>query len=139
MKKPLILALTLLILAACSTANNQIAPYAVKDVSNVKEFTMTAKNWEFNPSEITVNKGDKVRLHIKNIDEEHNSDGHSHDNLAGYEHSFSLPDFNINVGLGHDAEETIEFVADKNGEFPFSCAVYCGTGHGMMKGMLVVK
>jgi heme/copper-type cytochrome/quinol oxidase subunit 2 len=36
-------------------------------------------------------------------------------------------------------EVTVEFVADKPGAFSFACAEYCGSGHGRMKGRLVVN
>ena len=107
-----------------SQSNPNIASYAVKDVSNVKEFTMTAKNWEFDPSTITVNRGDTVKLTIKSAD---------------VEHSFSLPDYKINVDLQPGSEKTVEFTADKKGEFTFRCAVYCGAGHREMVGTLIVN
>ncbi|HIH39870.1 TPA: cytochrome C oxidase subunit II [Candidatus Woesearchaeota archaeon] len=123
--KRLLFLLTVLILAACSSQTNTPATtYAVKDVSSVKEFTMTAKNWEFEPSTITVNQGDAVKLTVKSVD---------------VEHSFALPDYSINVNLQPGVEETIEFVADKKGEFTFKCSVYCGAGHREMKGTLIVK
>jgi heme/copper-type cytochrome/quinol oxidase subunit 2 len=32
----------------------------------------------------------------------------------------------------------IEFTAGEAGKFPILCSVFCGDGHGDMKGMLVV-
>ncbi len=92
--------------------------------SALKEFIMTAKQWEFNPSMIGVNKGDKVRLKITSTD---------------VTHSFSLPDFNVNLNLEPDQTKIAEFVADKIGTFTFACSVFCGDGHTKMKGTLVVK
>ena len=43
-------------LAGAAVAAEQAAP------SGVRKFTMTAKNYEFDPSVITVKKGEKVRL-----------------------------------------------------------------------------
>ena len=37
----------------------------------VREFTMTAKNYEFDPGVITVKKGEKVRLIITATDRDH--------------------------------------------------------------------
>ena len=34
---------------------------------------------------------------------------------------------------------TVEFLADKQGEFTIFCSVFCGSGHPTMKGSLVVK
>jgi len=90
----------------------------------VKEFSMTAKKFEFDPPTITVKQGDKVRLKVKSID---------------VEHGFSLPDFDIKVNLAPNKEEIIEFTADKKGTFTFFCSVFCGEGHRSMKGSLIVE
>ncbi|RMF55497.1 hypothetical protein D6745_01840 [Candidatus Woesearchaeota archaeon] len=95
-----------------------------KSSGEVKEFAMTAKQWEFIPSTITVNKGDTVKLHIKSVD---------------VTHGFALPDFGINKNLEPGKTVNVEFVADKTGAFTFFCSVYCGSGHGGMKGKLIVK
>ena len=88
-----------------------------------KEFTMTAKMFEFTPSVITVKKGDLVRIKITSVD---------------VTHGFSLPDFGVNANLEPGKEVTVEFTADKVGTFSFFCSVYCGSGHGDMQGILVV-
>ena len=90
----------------------------------VKEFSMIAKKWQFDPSTINVKQGDKVRLKIKSID---------------VTHGFSLLDFNVNENLEPGKEITVEFVADKKGEFSFFCSVFCGEGHSGMKGKLIVE
>lgn len=90
----------------------------------VKEFNMTAKNWQFDPSTITVNKGDTVRLKITGSDAAH---------------SFMLKDYNLNVKIEPGQTQTVEFVADKAGEFSFRCGVPCGEGHRDMTGKLIVK
>ena len=90
----------------------------------VKEFTMTAKKWAFDPSVITVKQGDKVRLKIVSSD---------------VTHGFALTEFNVKVDLVPGKEETVEFIADKKGEFTFFCSVVCGEGHLDMKGNLVVE
>ncbi len=92
--------------------------------ATVKEFTITAKNWEFSPSAITVNKGDKVRLKITSTD--------------GI-HSFVLADFNVSSKLEVDNTQVIEFTADKAGSFKFRCGIPCGSGHMDMNGTLIVK
>jgi len=73
---------------------------------------------------ITVKQGDKVKLNVKSID---------------VTHGFAIPEFNVKVDLLPNKEETIEFVADKKGEFTFFCSVICGEGHKNMKGKLVVE
>ncbi len=90
----------------------------------VKEFDIIAKQWEFNPETIEVNKGDKVILNIESVD---------------VAHGISIPDFKINERLNPGEKVSIEFIADKTGEFNFFCNVYCGEDHGSMVGKLVVN
>lgn len=91
---------------------------------NVVEMGVIAKQYEFVPGTIEVNEGDTVILNIKSID---------------VEHSFFLPEFNIDADLMPGETSRVEFVADKKGTYTFSCHVYCGPGHKEMSGTLVVN
>ncbi|MEM4255059.1 MAG: cupredoxin domain-containing protein [Candidatus Norongarragalinales archaeon] len=106
------------------TATSTATPTATATLQAEKEFEMTAKKWEFQPSTITVEKGDKIKLKIKSVD---------------VEHGFKLPDFGVDANLQPGQEVTVEFVADKAGTFTFSCSVFCGDGHRDMKGTLIVE
>jgi cytochrome c oxidase subunit 2 len=88
------------------------------------EFTMTAKNYEFDPSVITVKKGEKVRLFITATDRDH---------------GIKIQGYDIDQVLKKGSTATIEFTASKAGTFEFKCSVYCGMGHHKMKGKLVVE
>src|SRR3989344_8160150 len=77
---------------------------AVVNTESVKEISVTARQWEFDPNPIIVNKGDKIKLSIKSVD---------------VAHGFSLPDFGINKRLEPCKIETVEFIADKSGQFTF--------------------
>ena len=90
----------------------------VVDNSNVREITVDAKMFEFNPSIIKVKEGERVRIKINSLD---------------VEHAISIP------GLGIDIHGEGEFVAEKKGNFTFSCHIYCGSGHENMKGVLIVE
>ena len=90
----------------------------------VVEITVEAKQWEFVPATINVNEGDTVKLTVKSVD---------------VPHELAIPTFGIDEYLTADSEVTVEFVADKKGEFPFYCATYCGRGHSDMTGTLVVN
>ena len=87
------------------------------------EIQMTAKQFEYSPSTITVKKGDRVKLLITSQD---------------VTHGFSLPDFGVSATIEPGKTTTVEFTADKAGTFEFRCNVFCGTGHPNMKGTLVV-
>src|SRR5579859_585021 len=88
------------------------------------EIQMTAKKYEFNPNVITVKKGEHVKLVITATDRDH---------------GFKLDVFKINEHLKKGEPATVEFTADKAGEFPFQCSVICGLGHRRMKGKLIVN
>jgi len=88
------------------------------------EIQMTAKKYEFDPSVITVKKGEHVRLIITATD---------------HDHGFKVSAFNVDQLLKKGKPTTIEFVADKAGEFQFNCSHFCGIGHHRMKGKLVVQ
>jgi PKD repeat protein len=100
-----------------------IAPTGV-----VREFTMTAKSFEFNPKIIEVNGGDTVRLKITGLD-----DG------VGDGHGLGIWEFGISDVIRANQTVIFEFVADKTGTFSFFCSRYCGSGHSGMTGTLLVK
>lgn len=87
-------------------------------------FFIEAKQWEFVPATITVNKGSKVQLVFQSKD---------------VTHGVSLPAFGKNASLSPGQRVEMEFIADKTGTFPFTCSVFCGEGHGGMAGTLIVK
>ena len=124
-----ILLFAVAIAVGCSSQSEQPVDPEVTDVpevtdGEVKEFNVMAKSWEFDPSTITVNKGDTVRLSVESID---------------VRHGIAIPEFRINEVLEPGSKVEIEFVADKAGTFDFSCSVPCGSGHRQMKGTLVVN
>ena len=85
---------------------------------------MTAKKYEFAPAEITVTKGQQVKIEVTSLDRTH---------------GLAINDYNVDVKLKKDEPVTVEFVADREGEFTFKCSDYCGLGHRKMKGKLIVK
>lgn len=104
-------------LAQDAASNSQAAP-------NVHEIQVTAKKYEFSPNPIRVKKGEPVRLIITATD---------------HDHGIQLDAFHIKQKLKKGVPTTIEFTPDKAGTFPFKCSVFCGLGHGGMKGELVVE
>ena len=85
---------------------------------------MTAKQFEFTPSVITVKKGDTVRLKVTSTD---------------VTHGLFISGYDKNAVLSPGEEVVVEFLADKAGTFTMSCSQFCGSGHGGMKGTLVVE
>lgn len=94
------------------------------EAATVKEFKITANNFAFDPATITVKKGDKVKLIVTSAD---------------VDHGMAIKEYNINTKVNKGKTETIEFTADKAGEFEIYCSVFCGSGHKSMKGKLIVQ
>lgn len=90
----------------------------------VKEFKITAKQFAFEPSTIEVNKGDKVRLIVTSMD---------------VPHGIAISEYGVNERLNPGEPVTIEFTAEKEGTFTTFCSQFCGSGHGNMKGKIIVK
>jgi nitrous-oxide reductase len=112
---------------------NSNAIWDVKDVSMVRgspavTVKMIAVRSSFEPNKIEVNEGDKVTIHITNIEQ-------TTDEL----HGFGLGEYNINVVIDPGETKTIEFVANKPGVFPYYCTNFCSALHQEMQGYLLVK
>jgi cytochrome c oxidase subunit 2 len=92
--------------------------------AEAKTFQITAKTYEFTPDPIEVNQGDTVRLSVTAIDKDH---------------GFGIKSLDIDQTLAKGETSTIEFVADKKGEFTIGCTKFCGFGHFGMKAKLIVN
>jgi len=84
---------------------------------------ITAKKFEYNPSEITVKKGVPVVLEFTALDRLH---------------GFSCPDLGLRADLVPGKPVTVKFTPEKAGSFPFHCDIFCGDGHEDMAGTIVV-
>ena len=89
-----------------------------------KEFDVVVSDWEFNPSVIEVNEGEKVIINF---------------NVISGDHGVALSDFGVYQDLKEGESYRVEFIANKKGEFEFFCNVMCGPGHRDMNGFLKVK
>ena len=85
---------------------------------------VTARQWQFTPNTIRVNKGDKVVLTLRSVD---------------VAHGFGLAAFNVNEAINPGQDIVVEFTAKKKGQHTFICTVNCGAGHANMKGTLIVE
>ena len=84
-----------------------------------------SNNYRFNPAEIRVKKGDKVRITFSSEE--------------GF-HDLVLDEFNVATKRfrSDEGEETVEFVADQIGEFEYYCSVGDHRARGQV-GKLVVE
>lgn len=142
MKTSIILLLILILLVGCAPKPRvEVAPIVApqptivqeppttqteptKIEEQVKEITVVAKQFSFDPDPIVVNKGDKVKLILRSED---------------VEHGFAIPEYGINKRFSKENPVIAEFTADKAGEFEIRCSVFCGSGHSDMRGKLIVQ
>jgi nitrosocyanin len=96
----------------------------VEETLVVKEFSVDAAPFSFTPSTMTVNKGDTVKITVKNTKGTHDL------KIDEFEASTRI----LNVG----ENETISFVADKTGTFEYYCSVGNHRAMGMV-GTLIVR
>lgn len=105
-----------------SQAQNQ--PLPIETQAPGKEFTVIGTPFKFDPMEIKVKQGDRVKITFKNEE--------------GF-HNLAIKDLNITTkNLQKGEQETIEFIADKTGTFQYNCSVPTHTEKGMV-GNLVVE
>ncbi len=122
MKKAILFLIALLLISSCSQENSNNPKTILQ--GDIKEFRITAKQFAFEPETIEVNKGDKVRLIVTTVD---------------VPHGIGIPEYGISQRLDVGKPATIEFIADKGGDFTSFCSVFCGSGHSKMKGKIIVK
>jgi cytochrome c oxidase subunit 2 len=84
---------------------------------------LTAKKFEYSPSEITVKKGQPVVIEIVSLDRKH---------------GFMIPDLKVRSDVKPGAQNVVRFTPDKTGTFNFHCDLFCGSGHEGMAGTIVV-
>lgn len=92
--------------------------------ASVREFSVEGVPFSFTPDKIEVNQGDTVKITFRS------KEGN---------HDLKVDEFGVGTRvLKAGEEETITFVADKTGTFPFYCSVANHRVLGMV-GTIVVK
>ena len=92
------------------------------------EVWMMAVRSFFAPDVIRVNKGDKVIVHVTNIEQ-------TRDEL----HGFGINEYNINMVIDPGETKTVTFTAEKDGVFAYYCTNFCSALHQEMQGYFLVK
>jgi len=82
----------------------------------------------FSPDVIRVNQGDRVIIHVTNIEQ-------TRDEL----HGLAINDYDINIVIDPGETKTVTFTADKSGVFAFYCTNFCSALHQEMQGYLLVR
>jgi cytochrome c oxidase subunit II len=102
------------IVLAAVAAKTNLAGAAV----NPKVIEISAKRFQFTPSEITLKRGEPVILRLTSTDRVH---------------GFMSKPFKIDTDIPPDKTTDIAVTPATAGNFTIICDHYCGTGHGNMK------
>ena len=94
------------------------------ETSEVRTIEIEAGSFYFNPSEIRVKKGEKVKIVLSSVD---------------MMHDFVIDEFDVRTPVTQAGESsTIEFTADQVGEFEYYCSVGQHRANGQV-GTLIVE
>lgn len=86
---------------------------------------ITARRFAFEPSQVRVFAGERVRLLVRSADGVH---------------GLEIKKFKVNKDIPRGGQPVaIDFTASEAGRFPILCSEYCGDDHDSMTGMLVVE
>ena len=86
--------------------------------------TITAKRFEFVPNEITLRKGETVKLQIRSED---------------VTHGFFLKPLGIDEEIPPGGTVEVTVTPKQAGRYRAICDYFCGAGHGAMKMTFVVE
>lgn len=100
----------------------------VEQRPGVTEVWMSALRSHFTPDILRVRKGDRVILHVTNVETSRDTT-----------HGFTVSGFNVQSSLEPGEATTIEFTADKAGAYAFYCTEFCSALHMEMQGWLLVQ
>jgi len=89
---------------------------------------MTAVRSHFTPDIVRVKEGEKVHLHLTNVEQAKDAT-----------HGFAIGSHNVNVSIEPGEHADIEFVAQRSGVFPMYCTEFCSALHLEMAGYLLVE
>jgi cytochrome c oxidase subunit 2 len=105
------------VLLATALVIGGLSSQVVRAQDAPQKIEVTAKRFAFEPSEITVKKGQPVVLVLKSADAAH---------------GVRFSDLNVNVKVKAGGTSEVNFTPQKSGDFVGHCSVFCGSGHGSM-------
>jgi cytochrome c oxidase subunit 2 len=92
-------------------------PSALHAQEAARTIEIHARRFSFVPAEITVKKGETVKLELTSDD---------------VPHSLLIKDLGINQAMTKGNTSDVTFTANKVGDFHGQCGRFCGSGHGSM-------
>ena len=100
----------------------------IERTGGIVHIYMTAMRSHFTPDVMRVKNGEKVQIHITNIE-----------TTPDATHGFAIPSYNVQASLDPGEVITVEFEAKKTGAFALYCTEFCSALHLEMQGWLLVE
>lgn len=97
---------------------------ASSQAGTARVIEITAADWAFTPSSITVKKGENITLKLTG---------------ASGVHGLGIPGLGISQRIDLGADVFVALPTDKSGSYSFFCNIPCGSGHKEMKGTIVIE
>jgi cytochrome c oxidase subunit 2 len=121
--RPLVLALCLLGVLIGGGVTQSRAAASQSTEPRIVE--VVVRRYAFEPATIEAVEGERLRVLVRSADGPH---------------GFEIKKFKVSKEIPRGTDPvTIEFTASEAGTFPILCSLFCGDGHGDMKGTLVVS
>ncbi|MBI5287578.1 MAG: Sec-dependent nitrous-oxide reductase [Chloroflexi bacterium] len=95
---------------------------------NTVEVWMSAQRSHFTPDILRVKEGDRVILHVTNIEQTKDAT-----------HGFAISQYNVQASLEPGETTNFDFIASKAGAYNFYCTEFCSALHLEMAGWLLVE
>lgn len=109
----LLIAIALLVVGCSPTADGP-----------VREIQLTTSQFAYDPPEIVLKQGERVRLTVVTTD---------------VTHGFGVLEWNLNRQVLPGQPLVLDLKPERPGRYQIVCTVFCGTGHGEHKGTIVVQ
>jgi cytochrome c oxidase subunit 2 len=106
-----------LVMAAVVMFALSLSVSAARAQSAPRRIEITARQFAFDPGDITLKKGQPVLLVLKSND---------------VAHGLRVRELNVAVKVAAHGTAQLQFTPDKTGDFIGHCYVFCGKGHGSM-------
>jgi len=89
---------------------------------------MTCIRSKFIPEQVEVHEGDRVNIHLTNVE-----------TVRNMTHGFALADHGINIAVDPGQTQVVPLIAGKPGTYWYYCTWFCSALHLEMRGRLLVK
>jgi cytochrome c oxidase subunit 2 len=100
------------------------APTAQEQAPTRREFTLTARDYNFSPNRVEATQDDLVKLTVQSED---------------VAYGFTIEEYRLSKRVPAGGSTTIEFRADRAGTFTFYSNLSNDSRHSQMRGQLVVR